>query len=286
MDQAYDLVIPVFNRLEYTQACLSSLLKTDSGTLLRPIIVDNGSRRRTRGYLDQWIEEAKACPYLRDPILVSHTHNLGFAAAVNAAVRQSPEGKYAFLMHNDCVPFNGWAGEMLDCLKFHEADDAIVVVPRTSYANETGPCVIDIRHKFEVMKPSNKETVRDEDIRELLVRLYPDRNGFLSDLKTSQRTTYVPEIASFCMVVSKPLLVERPFDEDFWPRFFEDKFWFLPYERQGCICMISNWSYVHHFGNITTDGPGFSMPDLFELNMAKFKEKVRILNENSAPKKT
>ena len=281
-----DLIIPVFNRLEYTQTCLSSLLKTDSGVLLRPIIADNGSRRRTRAYLEQWIEEAKTCPYLRDPLLISHINNIGFAAAVNSAVRQSPEGKYVFLMHNDCVPFDGWAGEMLECLKLHEADDAIAVVPRTSYANEMGVCVTEIRQRFEAMKFSNKDTVTAEQISTLLFNLYPDgMKKVVEELKKSQRTSYIPEVCSFCLVLHKELLVESPMDEDFWPRFFEDKFWFLPYERQGCVCMISNHSFVHHFGNITTDGPGFSMPELFNMNELKFKEKVRTLNERSGQKK-
>lgn len=286
MDQT-DLIIPVFNRLEYTQTCLSSLLKSDPGITLRPIIVDNGSRRRTRAYMDKWAEEARECPYLSDPQIVTHTQNLGYASAVNSAIKHSPEGKYVFLMHNDCVPFDGWAKEMLECLKLHEeSDDAIAVIPRTSYSNEIVSCVTEIRNKFETMKFPNKDAVTVEQIAGLMAGLYPDgMRAVVGGLKVLPRTAYVPELCSYCVVVLKALLVERPLDEDFWPRFFEDKFWFLHYERQGCCCFVSNHSYVHHFGNITTDGPGFSMPDLFSTNLEKFREKVRVLNEKSVPKK-
>jgi glycosyltransferase involved in cell wall biosynthesis len=281
-----DLVIPVFNRLEYTETCLSSLLRNDPGAVLRPIVVDNGSRRRTRSYVEQWVKDAQSSTHLRDPIIVTHAQNLGFAAAVNSAIKHSSEGKYVFLMHNDCVPFEGWAGEMLECLKLHEPDDAIAVVPRTSYANEPVPCVPEVRQKFETMKFGNKDAVSVDDIAGLFSRLYPDGvRAIVDGLKAAPRTSYIPELCSYCVLLHKELLVQKPLDEDFWPRFFEDKFWFLHHERQGCVCMIANHAYVHHFGNITSDGPGFAMPDLFKANELKFKEKVRILNENSVPKR-
>jgi GT2 family glycosyltransferase len=281
-----DLVIPVFNRLEYTQVCLSSLIRTNPGVVLRPIVVDNGSRQRTRSYIDQWVNEARGCSHISDPIIVTHVHNLGFAAAVNSAITQSPTGKYVFLMHNDCVLSDGWAVEMLESLKANEDEDAVAIVPRTSYALEPLPCVPEIRSKFEGMKFGNKISVSVDEITGLLSRLYPDgMKKVIDDLKTSQRTACIPDISSYCVLLHKVLLVERPFDEDFWPRFFEDKFWFLHYERQGYVCMIANHAYVHHFGNITSDGPGFAMPDMLKANELKFKEKVRILNENSVPKR-
>ena len=274
-----DLIIPVFNRLEYTQVCLESLLSVDHGVLkLRPIIVDNGSRQRTRQFLEQWVQRSKSSR-LDQALLITMPTNVGYAAAVNEAIKASPEGEYVFLMHNDCVPFDGWADELIWCLNEHAKDDAIAAVPRTSYANETGICVLDLRKAFEAIKPPNKDAIRVEDIRLMLERLYPDKGKVLGELKVASRTSYMPEISSFCMAVQKPLLVRHPFDEEFWPRFFEDKYWFLEYERQGCVCMASNWSYVHHFGNITTDGPGFCMIDLFIANQEKFKNKVKIMNE-------
>jgi len=280
-----DLIIPVFNRLEYTQTCLSSLLDVDHGVELDPIVVDNGSRRKTRKFLEEWLAKAEESPNLGHPKILTHAHNLGFAAAVNTAISHHPQDKFVLVMHNDCVPFPGWAKEMTDCLKDHEDDDVIAVMPRTSYANEEAFCVPDVRERFEGLKFPNKNMVTMEDVSSLLTELYEDKQAVLDDLRKLPRTAYTPEIACYCMAVVKECLVETPLDEEFWPRFCEDKFWFLQYERQGCLCMVSNWSYVHHFGNITSDGPGFTMPDLLAANEAKFKEKVRVLNELSVPKK-
>lgn len=279
-----DLIIPVFNRLEYTQVCLEAVAKVNHGLRLRPIVVNNGSRRRTAEYINSWA--ASAPDGIDKPLVITLPENMGYAVAVNEAIKVSPEGEHVIIMHNDCVPFDGWASELVDALRENEKDDAIVTVPRTSYANEVGPCVTDVRKSFEVMKPSNKQAITSDDVKALISRLYPDQGQLLEELRRSPRTNYLSEISSFCMAVSKPLLVENPMDPEFWPRFFEDKFWFLPYERQGCVCMVSNWSYVHHFGNITTDGPGFTMPDLFAMNEERFKEKVRLMTKPPARKES
>lgn len=274
------MIIPVFNKPEYTQACLDSLLVTDPGTNLRPIIVDNGSRTKTRRLLERWIKDARERPFLSDPRIVANKENFGFAGALNRAINESRDGELAMIMHNDCIPFKGWAREMLDCLELHEDDDVIAVAPRTNYANEMRPCLPGVRERFEGLKFPNKDRVAVDQIDGLMRELYPeDQDAFLTRLRDDPRTSYLPEICSFCLLVRKQALRDVPFDEDFWPRFFEDKLWFLHHERQGCACMLSNWSYVHHFGNITSDGPGFSMPDLFAMNEKKFKEKVRVLNE-------
>jgi hypothetical protein len=70
------------------------------------------------------------------------------------------------------------------------------------------------------------------------------------------------------------------FDEDFWPRTYEDKFWFFKIQREGFCCQGCSYSYVHHFGNITSDGPGFCFPDMAKRNEEKYKEKIKIFDEN------
>lgn len=275
-----DVIIPFFNRPEYTKTVLDSLYRTDHGVPISPILVDNGSRKKTKDTVFQWKAVYADLPEdirqkVAEPRIVSLTENKGFSGALNAGISAYESSEFVVIMHNDCIPFDGWAKEMLDC--FTESDeDVAIVVPRTCYANEHSPCIPDLRKKFEAIKPSNKERVTSEEIEKLISEMYPDKKALLESLRgTSQlQMTYSPEISSFCMMTrSSHFSKYGKFDEDFWPRGFEDKFWFRAMERDGFVCMISNRAYVHHMGNITSDGPGFSYPDVMKLNDEKFRAK-------------
>ena len=73
------------------------------------------------------------------------------------------------------------------------------------------------------------------------------------------------------------------FDEDFFLRTYEDKLWFLPMERDGFVCMLANRAFVHHFGNVTSDGPGYNYPEGAKLNEEMFREKVRAMDKKGPP---
>ena len=271
-----DVISVVYNRDDYTGVFLDSLYKTKHGTQVRPVIVDNGSRRRTRDVIDSWVESYQPGGDVEEPLVIATGENLGFAGGVNAALDRVDLGRPLAIMHNDTVPFDGWAGEMLACLEDAD-DDVAVVVPMTNYANEHGMCVRDLRDRFEAIKPLNKEKLDRESIDDLLDELYFDgRQAVLDEISGSDpRTSYSIEVASFCMLVTPEAWSESPrFDQDFFPRGYEDKFWFAPLEGRGWICVIANRAYVHHWGNITSDGPGFCFPVGMERNGELFREKM------------
>lgn len=280
-----DVIIPFFNRPEYTKVLLDSLYSTDHGAQIRPVIVDNGSRRTSKDIVIEWraayaglAEDVKK--QVAEPKCYELDSNKGFAGAVNAALTEPPSGEFVVIMHNDCVPMAGWAGEMLAC--FEQADEeTAVLIPRTNYANEHGPCIPDLRTKFEAIKPPNKNRLTPEQVLEVVNSFYPDKKALVQSLKeTKFRTIYCPEIASFCMMTRSSTIAKYgKFCEDFWPRGWEDKFWFRPLERDGYVCMVACHAFVHHFGNITSDGPGFSFPDSMKLNEERYKAKCLELDK-------
>lgn len=286
--EALPVIIPVFNRPEYTRVCLDSLTETDPGCLIWPILVDNGSRRRTQELLKNWPEQTIQVPHanLGEPTYIRLDWNKGFAAALNAGLAKALEKnpKAICIMHNDTVVFPGWAGEMKAVLDEAE-EEVAAVVPRTNYANEHSMCMPMYRKRFEEIKPDNKVRISPEEIMEIVEKTYPNgKEKVLEELAASpMRSSYSPEIASFCMMVKTEVLKEYPlFDEDFFPRGYEDKLWFLRMERDGYVVSVANRAFVHHFGNITSDGPGFSFPREAQVNRAKFDEKVLELNRKGA----
>lgn len=278
------IIIPVFNRLEYSSICLDSLYETPHGALVVPIVVDNGSRPRTSNWLAEWQARWDGPDACR-PIIARLPRNAGYAAALNQGIRAAKEaglwGDHVFLMHNDCVPAPGWAKEMLDCIGSSD-EETLVAIPRTNYANEHTPCIPDLRAAWEAIKPPNKERIEVDAIRGLLAKLYPLGLGKVSeDLATQDpRTSYSPEMCSFCCVIKPKAFEENPgFDEDFFPRGQEDKFWWLKMERQGFACMRCNRAFVHHSGNITSDGPGFAQPEIAAVAQEKYREKVKEMDQ-------
>jgi GT2 family glycosyltransferase len=278
-----DIIVPIFNRPDYTQFFLDRLLEVDHGTPIRPIIVDNGSRKRTVKVISEWESRAiDAGKFQGNPVIVNTGKNRGFAGGVNAGIKaSSQDDDLVCILHNDTAPFDGWIAEMEDCLKAAD-EEVVAMVPRTNYANETVVCHEDTRSVFEGIKPPNEGRMTQEEISEILDNLYSSRDilGIIRD--EYPRTSYSPEIASFCVLAKRSLFREYgSFDEEFWPRTYEDKFWFLKAQRDGLVCEMANWSWVHHFGNITSDGPGFCFPDMAKRNQALFDKKVQGLDEES-----
>lgn len=284
------VIIPVFNRPEYSQVCLDSLFEADHGCRIQPIIVDNGSRNRTKTVLQQYVGKKYASmgnPNMEKPSIVTIPCNGGFAMAVNEGLKFAlalPGDSPIVILHNDTVVFDGWAKEMMDCLQT-EDEEVAVVMPRTNYANEQVVCMQEVRERFLGVKPSNKMRVSSEDILGLFSHVYPEgRSSFLEKIKNTEdiRTSYSPEVASFCMMIRRSIATRYPtWDVDFFPRGYEDKFWFLPLEREGYVCMICNYAYVHHFGNITSDGPGFNFVEVCQINRERFISKVKEMDRRN-----
>lgn len=271
-----NVIIPVFNRPEYTELLLKSLYKEKHGAKIAPIIVDNCCRNSVKKMIVEWINaHDPSNEEIERPRLIECVKNIGFGGALNAAI-DTGLTKYVVIMHNDTVVFPGWLGAMLEVME-KNSDEAAVVVPRTCYANEWSPCIGDIREKYQKIKPPNKDRLSSQEVEKIFSDFYSgDKTMFTRTIaeKYQMDSTYSPEMSSFCCLTRSEYFDKYgKFDEDFWPRGFEDKFWFRQIERDGWISLIANRAYVHHWGNITSDGPGFSFPDNMKMNNEKYKQK-------------
>jgi GT2 family glycosyltransferase len=99
----YSIVIPVFNKAEFTRNCLAKLQPSLAGAGEGEVIViDNASSDHTAQVLRDF-------PWIR---AIRNERNLGFSGANNQGAREA-SGKYLVLLNNDTEPITAWLAPML-----------------------------------------------------------------------------------------------------------------------------------------------------------------------------
>ncbi|HNR29781.1 MAG TPA: glycosyltransferase [Candidatus Hydrogenedentes bacterium] len=122
------VVIPVFNQLDLTRACMRSLFNTDAGRPFEAVLVDNGSDDDTKRGLDAL---ARDYPQLR---IVTNYENYWFALGNNIGVANTT-GEYIVLLNNDTEVTPRWLEPLIAPL---ESDpDVGAVGPKLLYADGT-----------------------------------------------------------------------------------------------------------------------------------------------------
>lgn len=107
-----DIIIPVWDQLEATRACLEHLVR-NTGFPYRLIIIDNASRADTKKYLESF-----AAGRPPDVKLIRNEENVGFVKAVNQGFGVS-DSPYVCLMNNDTVPAPKWLENMVEFADSH-----------------------------------------------------------------------------------------------------------------------------------------------------------------------
>lgn len=108
------IVIPTFNRLDLTRACLIGIRRTAPAAEV--IVVDNGSTDGTREFLRAEEQAGRLRCLLND-------ENVGFGKACNRAAALSQRDNL-LLLNNDIDPLPGWLDALLDEL----ADPGVGIV--------------------------------------------------------------------------------------------------------------------------------------------------------------
>ena len=203
-----DIVIPVWNNLDFTKKCIESVFK-NTHYAFHLIIIDNASDQLARDYLD------KLSSYKRDAItLIRNDKNLGFVKAANKGIRQS-SAPYVCLLNNDTEVTRGWLEEMI---KVAEKRDDIGIVNANS--NTLG---------CKLKSWQSPESLADE---------LKARSGEYTALAWA---------TGFCMLIKREVINKVGlFDEIYGMGNFEDADFSKRVQRLGYSCVCAVASYVYH----------------------------------------
>ncbi|HAA73711.1 TPA: hypothetical protein DCE37_01145, partial [Candidatus Latescibacteria bacterium] len=120
-----DVVIPLYNKAEYTRACLESLEATAGNVPFRVILVDNGSTDETPALLDEWADRA---------VVIRPGENLGFSPGNNLGASHG-DSPYLLFLNNDTLAEDGWLDRLFSVI---DGDPGIGIVgPKLLYPNRT-----------------------------------------------------------------------------------------------------------------------------------------------------
>ena len=101
------IIIPVFNKVEYTFQCLRSLVAEIDFDETEVIIVNNASRDETAALLARFADFVH---------VVNNEENRGFVDACNQGAAEA-RGKYLVFLNNDTVVHAGWLDALVETAK-------------------------------------------------------------------------------------------------------------------------------------------------------------------------
>ncbi len=263
----FSVIIPVFNRPAYTQACIESLLATASPDC-EIIVVDNGSLPQTRLVLEMFGSRIK---------VIRNDENKGTAGGYNAGMAAA-SNDLMVLMHNDCIVPKGWESAMRVCAEMMSSSIVKVLTPMTNYSDEgTFLFSKDLQRSFLKYKLNNKQEPTVSEVFDIVANTYADLGGLDEFSRTPvARTGECREISSFCMVLQKSTIGEvGGFDESFKGRGHEEKEFLLRLRMKGYAPGIAPF-FIHHFCNITSDGPDSSCHAMKERNEPVYASLARM----------
>jgi GT2 family glycosyltransferase/Flp pilus assembly protein TadD len=119
------IIIPVFNKLELTRQCLTTLASITTMPEYEVIVVDNASSDGTAEFLAELGGDVQ---------VISNPENYGFAVACNQGANAA-SGEFLLFLNNDTIPTEGWLNALVDEVERHP--DVAVVGSKLLYEDGT-----------------------------------------------------------------------------------------------------------------------------------------------------
>lgn len=224
-----DVVVPVYNNVEYTKLCLESILEHSPRDQIRLIVIDAGS------------SDPEVLPYLRSledqfpSVIAYHLEKATFSEAVNYGIK-SGQSPYVCIANNDIIVSPGWLEKLRD-----------VCSKGVGSVNPWSNCDLGWKHQ-EILEVEGVQLVPDMNLNEV--------SGIIDQLPTasyrSDRTIVnVPQNsfnAFYCTLIQRSVLQEVGLLDESFRNGGEDADWCYRASLAGYKHLARADAFVFHFG--------------------------------------
>ncbi|GEM_PF-2428697 len=247
------IIIPIFNALEYAQACIESVYQAHVNIPFEVIAVDNGSQPDVLAWLQAESRQRERFFFL------SLSNNLGFAKAMNLGMEQA-RGQYLVLHNSDTIATTGWLDHLARAAE-HDPHTGIVS-PVTNYVGEG----------WQI----------DEAARNLHAE---EAEAYAAQIKGRASVLTVPDRLVFFSVMLKRAVLDTigELHEGFGLGDYEDDEYCLRARVAGFKLAIAQNAFVYHHGSKTFVTNKINHAAWVDRNLACYLEKASQLSTERPP---
>jgi ADP-heptose:LPS heptosyltransferase len=280
--------VPVFlmfkNQRFWTLKVLEHLFKNTKDELYDLVLINNGSNRECVKFILHFLENNN-----KKYNFVDFENQIGVSLAYMESIQKyvKKDNDCFVILHNDVLVTSNWLEKLLNIKQNIDSESGFewsCIFPRTNYCNEESVSQYDqeIKNNFLKIKPSSKIYFDNKTIEEHVEDVYKESNGIdeyssFIEKKFSNMFKICQEICCFCTLFNKESFLNNGgFDADFINRGSECKILNeknIENDHYPVLCMDT---FVHHHGNLTTDGPGEDFSISFNDGEKIYKEKNAI----------
>ncbi|WP_298271449.1 glycosyltransferase [Geobacter sp.] len=236
------IIIPLYNKVEYTRQCLEALaLNTEQSLNYEVILVDNASSDGTAAYLRTLSGEVT---------IVTNLRNLGFAKGCNQGGRIA-RGRYLVFLNNDTIPHPGWLDALIRGV---EEDGADIVGAKLLYPNGR------IQHAGVAF---NEHSIG-----------YHIFNGFPTTAPAVSRKRFMQCVTAACLLVKRELFAELGGFDEGYVNGFEDVDFCLRAGERGRRVLYTPESVLIHFEETSEGRKSHDEPNIRRF-LARWEGKMR-----------
>lgn len=232
--QKVSIIIPVFNKVEFTKKCCEALVKNTPQGVYELIIVDNASTDGTGDFLKGLKDDVK---------VITNEKNLGFSSACNQGA-QLASTNYLLFLNNDTEPMNGWLEPLVNILTHDHSIGA--VGGKLLFSDGT------IQHAGVVI-------VDDKKLPDPLVarHIYYGESG---DTAEANQLRQYQALTAACLLIRKSVFHEvGGFDEAYWNGYedvdlcfkLQAKNWKLVYQPESVLVHHESKSGPERFSRVS-----------------------------------